>query len=345
VRGELDVKQLGKTLCHEHLLFDLSGYLPDKNDPFHSPIEGLPVTIENLGAIRRDAILCRDNLTQLDSQLAINEASFFRRAGGNTIVDCTTIGLKRDVRALKKISEATDLNIIAGAGYYIDRFHPADIHEKTFEDLATQIIGEIQDGVEGSGIRCGIIGEIGTSWPITTNERKVLKAVAYAHQKTKAPINVHPDPYEKQGHCVLDILEQEGADLSKIVMSHTDACGFDTKYHMSLAERGCYVEFDGFGSEFYYDSMGTDQTFPGKGQRDQTDLERITSVCALLRAGYASQILLSHDVCLKMQLRAFGGYGYDHLLINIIPSLKKSGVKDDQLNQMLIENPMRMLGV
>lgn len=344
MRGDLDVKTLGTTLAHEHLLFDATGYIPKHTNSFHNKLENIPVNIGNLGWIRRDALLCRDNVTQLDTQVAIDEAMFFKRAGGKTIIDCTTIGLGRDVEALEKISESTGLNIIAGSGFYIDRFHPTYVKEKSTEDLASQITRELQVGVGDSNIRCGIIGEIGTSWPITPNEEKILQAAVYAQQKTHAPINIHPDPYEKQGHKVLDILEQAGADLSRVVMSHLDACGFDKEYHASLAKRGCYVEFDAFGSEFYYDSMGTDQTFPGKGQRDPSDVERIAGVCELLEKGYVSQLLLSHDTCTKMQLRKYGGYGYDHILTNIVPHFKRAGVTDEELNQMMMVNPSEMLG-
>lgn len=343
VLGEIDVDKLGITLPHEHLLWDSTLYLP-KVESFHNSLEDLPVTIENLGDIRRDALLCKDNLVQLDIDLAIQEAMFFKSAGGKTMVDCSSIGVGRNILALKRIAESTGLNIIAGTGFYIDRSHPQYVKQKNSEELASMMVDEIRRGVDNTDVRCGIIGEIGTSFPITPNEEKVLKAAVYAHQKTNVPINIHPDPYAKLGHTILDIVEQEGADLGRVVMSHTDACGFDKEYHESLAKRGCYVEFDAFGSEVYYDSMGDNQTFPGDGIRDPTDFERIAGVHELIRQGYVSQLLLSHDVCYKMHLKRFGGYGYDHVLRHIIPKLKKSGVTDDQIHTMLIENPKNMLG-
>lgn len=344
VLGEIDVNELGVTMCHEHLLFDLTRYLPENTPTFHNSLEFIPVTLENLGAIRRDAMLCRDNLLQLDADLAIRELEPYKTAGGKTIIDCTSIGLGRDIRALEKISKSTGVNVIAGTGFYIDRFHPSYVSKKTVDELASQMIAEIEQGVEGTQIRCGIIGEIGTSCAITTNEKKVLNAAVYAQQKTKVPINIHPDPYARLGQEILNIVQDAGADLTKVVMSHTDACGFDKAYHASLARRGCYVEFDAFGSEVYYDSMGTDQTFLGTGIRDPTDFERVASVCELAKTGYLSQILLSHDVCYKIHLKRYGGYGFDHILRNVIPNFKKSGLNESDITSMLVENPKKLFG-
>src|SRR5579872_2148006 len=158
VLGEVLPEQLGVTSCHEHLLIDATCLLA--SEPSKNVIDG-PVTIEILGELRRDPYFSRDNLQMLDVNLASEEAAFFKRAGGGTIVDCTTIGLSRDIKSLAKISKATGLNIISGTGFYVDASHPKYVSEKSVDALADLMIQEITQGVEGTdGLRCGIIGEI-----------------------------------------------------------------------------------------------------------------------------------------------------------------------------------------
>ncbi len=271
----------------------------------------------------------------LDIDLAIEEIQYFKRAGGRTVVDCTTIGLSRNVVALRRISEATGLNIVAGTGFYVGGSHPGYVGQKGVEDLASLMVGEIERGVDDSGIGCGIIGEIGTDWPIAPNEEKVVRAAAHAQQKTGAPINIHPFPFGKHSHKLLDILKEEGADLEKVVLSHIDEAGFDPDYAASLAQRGCYVEFDTFGLELYFDSWG---------YHDPSDYERVAGVKELVKRGLVSHVLLSHDVYLKTCLRQYGGFGFDHLLTHIVPMLRRSGIEGEQISTMMVENPRSMLG-
>jgi len=335
VRGNLSPKDLGVTLCHEHLMFDLTCYLPSNvEEASKKALADLPVQIENLGEIRSDIFGSRDNLVQLDMDLAIKELMYYRRAGGKSIVDCTTLGLARDVSAARAISEATGVNIIAGSGYYVGASHPKNMDEKTVDELTTQMVKEVNQGVGDTGIKCGILGEIGTSWPMTTNEEKVLRAAGRASEKTGAPINVHVWPFYKYHHKVLDILAEEGAKLEKVVLSHVDEGMFESEFPASLAKRGCFVEFDTFGSEVYFGSSG---------QRDPSDAERVQKVSELVKLGYTSNMLISHDVCYKIMLKRFGGYGYDHLLTHVLPMFRRAGITDEQINTIMVENPARML--
>ena len=332
--GKVPAEQLGVTLSHEHLLIDATCLYTESEDGAKRKLAEVPVSIENLGELRRDPFLSRDNLRMQNLPVAIEEANYFKRAGGKTIVDCTTIGLSRDVRALREISEATGLNIIAGAGFYIDASHPKYVNEKTDEELAQQIASEITEGADGTDTKCGIIGEIGTGWPITKNEAKVLRAAVYAQQKTGAPLNIHPYASGKHCHELLDILKDASAPLDKVVLSHIDEAGYDPEYTSSLAKRGCYVEFDTFGLEIYFDTWGV---------HDPSDYERVEGVCELVKRGYASSVLLSQDVYLKICLRKYGGYGFDHILTHIVPMFRRSGLKQEEIDTMLVGNPTRLL--
>jgi len=345
VRGPVPVENLGITLCHEHLLIDMTQFLAEVHEASRKALTEAPVGIEILGELRRDPMICRDNLFQGDVELAIREASHFKRAGGRTVVDCTPVGLGRDVRALRIISEATDLNIIAGTGWYTEAFqtgaHKKYVSEKNDEELASVMIREIEQGVADTGIRCGIIGEIGTAWPVTPIEQKIVRAAVYAQKKTRAPISMHVDAWARNAHAILDILEREGADFEKVVLDHVDEGslvydgGFDLEYALSLAKRGCYIGFDTFGVELYLDAWGT---------RDPIDAERVAGIRQLVERGYCARILLSHDVGLKTNLKTFGGYGFDHLLTHITPMFRRAGLAEEHINQMFVENPKRFLG-
>lgn len=128
----------------------------------------------------------------LDEGTAIEEANLYVRVGGKTIVDATSMGIGRDPLGLARIARATGLNIIMGSSYYVAKVHPSGMDEKSVEELAEEIIRDVTEGVGDTGIKAGIIGEVGCTWPWTDNERKVVHASALAQQHTGAPLLIHP---------------------------------------------------------------------------------------------------------------------------------------------------------
>ena len=191
VLGIIDADSLGVTLPHEHLVVDVSCLFVEPTEATEKRLAHQPVSLENLWCIRYGAPNL-DNWKLQDEEIAIREASFFKRAGGDTIVDPSNIGLGRDPLALAHVSRATGLNVIMGSGYYVAPSHPADMDSKTEEDICAEIVREVTEGVADTGIRAGIIGEIGCSWPLTHNEEKVLRAAANAQRQTGAPLMIHP---------------------------------------------------------------------------------------------------------------------------------------------------------
>ena len=182
VLGPVSSDILGPTMTHEHLFIDFSCM-------FHPPSEATiqhhayePVTLQNLGWVRYNSYSNRDNLLLLDEETAIAEALLYRRVGGGTIVDATTIGIGRDPLALARIARATGLNIVMGAGYYVDAAQPEEMNDLTDLDITQNIIDDIIKGVGSTGIKAGIIGEIGCTWPMAPNERRVLRVRRKFHQ-------------------------------------------------------------------------------------------------------------------------------------------------------------------
>ncbi len=335
VLGTISSERLGVTLPHDHLFCDFSiwylGREPTEttaNKVYHEP-----VTLENLWCIRYGAPNL-DNQKLQDEEIAIREASFFKRAGGDTIVDPSNIGLARDPLALAHVSRATGLNVIMGSGYYVAPSHPADMDSKTEADICAEIVRDVTEGIADTGIRAGIIGEIGCSWPLTHNEEKVLRAAANAQRQTGAPLMIHPGRNTSAPLEIIAILSKAGADIGRTIICHIDRTLRQPKDLYKLAETGCYLAYDMCGEEGYYTLSIIDLP---------NDHQRVNEIMQLINQGYLNQILISQDICTKHRLRQYGGHGYDHILRNMVPTMRVKGMSDEQIHTLLVENPQRLL--
>jgi phosphotriesterase-related protein len=299
-----------------------------------------------LGQLRRDAFsVTRDNLRLEDAAIAANEAQRFKAAGGATIVDLSPPGIGRDADALYRLAVDTGLNVVMGCGYYVEPAHPPKVSKLSADEIADELIAEITSGVGPTGIRPGIIGEVGTSGvdkatgrkqgDVTEQEERVLRGCARAATETGLAVSVHLDPRGEGGDEVLDILESESLSPDRIVLGHLDHVR-SLEYHQRLVDRGVFIQYDSFGREYYWDE---EDVYWGN------DAWRIESLARLVKRGYASQLLVSQDVCFKMDLRSYGGYGYDHILVDVVPALLRAGVSAEDLEAVLIHNPRQVLGV
>jgi phosphotriesterase-related protein len=223
-----------------------------------------------------------------------------------------------------------------GSSYYLNATHPADMDTKSEDEITTEIVGDIVDGVGQTGIRAGVIGEIGCSWPLTVNERKVLRASARAHRQTGAPLLVHTGRGPESPAEILDVLRDAGADLSRTIMSHIDRTLFEVSELTKLAETGCIIEFDGFGRENSFYKYAAHVDLPN-------DAQRMKWIAALISEGHESQIVISHDTGNKAHLVRYGGCGYRHILHNIVPRMRARGFKQEHIQAMLVDTPKRVL--
>lgn len=335
VLGPVPGRQLGITLPHEHLMIDMAIWFEEPSDPRHLERAHQAVNIENLGWVYYNQYNCLDNVRLLDETVAIHEGELFRKAGGRTIVDVTTHGLGPDRAALKRISQATGLQVIAGTGYYI--LHGDDARafdEKSEEEIADEMIGDLLEGRDG--IRSGIIGEIGCSRPLSDREEKSLRAAARAQRETGAAVTIHPGRGEDSPMEILRLLEKAGADLTRVIMGHIDRTGFLPKTIRDIASTGCSVEYDIFGGNpFYPLRFGV--------FRRPCDRERIEQIMDLIADGYLDRILISQDICLKTKLTRYGRPGYAHILENIVPQMLARGMTHEQLHTIMTLNPARLL--
>ncbi|GAC1382366.1 MAG: phosphotriesterase-related protein [Ktedonobacteraceae bacterium] len=332
VSGPIAPEELGITLGHEHLLIDLRGLW--ENPPVERAylIDQEP-TLENLGALLRNPYDSKPNLLIDDIELSIAELLRYQAAGGQAVIDMTTVGLAPKPHELQNIAQRTDIHVVAGCGYYRQPLVDQSLHGRSIEEIADDLLCWLNEGMYGTTIRAGLMGELGTSAPIYPFEERQLRAAARVQQQTGASINVHPLIWGHEHLHILDILEAEGADLSRVAISHCDEL-IEPEWHARIAERGAVLCFDTFGSETYFDR--------GFAQEPR-DTDRIACALQLLEKGYEAQLMLAHDICTRTQFHRYGGWGWDHLLSNIIPRLRHAGVSQQELDTIFIETPKRLL--
>jgi len=333
VRGPISARDLGITLMHEHVFIDLSLLWDPPTSEWQEPLVDAEITLANRGLLQVGPYVSRRNLVLDDFGVAVAELAPFRQLGGRSVVELTTTGIRPQPAKLREVSEQTGLHVVAGCGCYTQRSHPPEVATVSEAELLERLLDEIANGLGGTDVRPGIIGEIGTSSPVHPDEAKVLRAAAAAQAKTGLAINVHIAIFRREALAALDILEAAGADLSRVVISHLDEQP-DTAYHRAILERGVYVEYDTFGSESYFD---------GDGSAEPSDRERVDCLIELLDAGFGDRLLISQDVCTKVQLLKYGGSGYGHILRSIVPRLRRRGVDEATVRMLLVENPARVL--
>ena len=338
VLGAIDAANLGVTLPHEHLWCDAKCTFIEPSEANEKALAYKPVSLENLSWLRYQPGKNIDNVSLLNEQVAINEAMLFKQTGGNTIVDVTPCNIDRNPKALASISRATGLNVIMGSGYYTAPSHSSEISSKSEEDIAEEIVRDITVGVGDSGIRAGIIGEIGGSWPLQDSERKVMRAATRAQRLTGAPVTIHPGFSPKSPFEIVEVLANAGADLNRVIISHLDVRIRDHRELCRLAETGCYIEYDAFAQE------GQAALFPTSDVFDApNDVQRIYEIRQMIDEGYLNQILISHDICQKTQLVCYGGWGYAHISNYMVPMMLSRGITKEQINAIMVENPKRLL--
>ena len=298
VCGPIAASELGYTLSHEHLLCDLWPFLRSY-----------------------DAILD-------DEKLAAEELSDFRTAGGRTIVDCTSGGLGRKPEALRRISKATGVNVVMGAAWYREEVYPPLVRELDTNSLANRIVEELTVGVDGTDVRAGAIGEIGTERKfITPTQERVFRASARAQRRTGVAILTHTTHFGELALEQIALLHEEGVSPGRIMISHLgDRHDFDPL--LAIAREGVFLSVDNIGY---------------LGQGYPPDRLRAANVSRLIAEGHLKQIVLGGDVCLKQHLLAHGGKGYAHVQRKFLPLLVECGVTPEAIHQMTVVNPARLL--
>ncbi len=268
-----------------------------------------------------------------DEPVIAEELRLYRAAGGTALADLTLPGVGRDPRWLRRMAEASGLHIVMGGGWYRTAYYPPEamIERRSTDALAEELVAEATVGVGDTGIRTGILGEIGTDKPwVTPAEERVFRAVARASRRTGLGIITHA-VMSDVGAAQMTIFEQEGVDPGRVVIGHADSYPI-LDHYLSLIARGAAIEFDFLGMSF------TPMEEHGEGRVIELLLE-------LLHRGHADRVLLSQDVCHNSQLRHYEGNGYTYLQTTFLPRLRAAGVSDGEIEQLTVHNPRRILTI
>ena len=267
-----------------------------------------------------------------DEDLIVDELRDYRRRGGASLVDLTLDGVGRDPHRLRRMAGSTGLNIVMGCGWYRAAHYPAEalIDRRSVDDLAAQIIGEFEVGVRETGVRPGIIGEIGTDKPwVSGLEERVHRAAARASLATGMAISTH-GVQSAVGLAQLKTFTEEGVDPSRVVIGHADSY-HRLDFYLESLDAGANLEFDFLGHRF--------------GTEEALEPRLVETIVELLERGYGSQLLLSGDVCHDRQLKANGGMGYVYLQQHFLPTLRTAAVGEGEIRQMTVDNPARILTI
>ena len=325
---------LGVTHIHEHLHIDFRPFLG--LHPYEVVSED-PLTIHRAAEARWNPGGFPDNYHQTNVNQVVDELAPFYEAGGRTIVEVTPSHMSRDPLILREISERTGVQVIMGGGYYLSGSHPPGTADRSTEDIAEELVRDWRDGVGQTGIRPGIIGEIGTGNPVQPEELRMVRATAWAHLETGLPISIHLHPWGFEGLKVLDMLVSEGVDPERVVLGHMNTAIDNEAYQLELLERRANLA---------YDLMGFDHSLIGLGKYPPSDFDVVAGLAALAERGHLEQLFVSQDMGgVKTRLLAYGGWGYAHVLEHVIPLFRDAGWGEAEVETLMVANPARVLGV
>jgi phosphotriesterase-related protein len=303
--GTVDSSNLGRVLMHEHV-FILSPEI-QQNYP------------QDWG----------DEQTRVDD--AIRRLNELKAAGIDTILDPTALGLGRYIPRVAGIAKQIDLNIIVATGLYTFEVLPFYFHYRSIDAMADMFVQDITEGIAGTGVKAGVI-KCATDKPgVTPDVEHVLRACARAHRRTGTPITTHTDAATHRGLEQQKIFQDEGVDLSRVVIGH---CGDsdDLEYLEAVLANGSFLGMDRFG---------IDSLLPTE--------QRVAVVAELCRRGYADRLVLSHDASCYLDwipgemnvAETMPNWHYLHISKDVLPALRAQGVSEDDIETMLAKNPRR----
>lgn len=333
VLGPLDPAALGATLMHEHILWDIR----PPSLRAEGVDQGPEIDLCNCWKINYGQIKAPRNAILSCEATASREIAELRAAGGRSVVELSCGGLAPDPDGLARVSRSSGVQIVMGCGHYVDEYQDPANADRSVEDFAAEITSQVLEGAWGTGVRAGIIGEIGCQAPWTGLERRVLAGALLAQQETGAAVNVHPGRHEDQPQEVADFVRAHGGDIGRVIISHIDRTIFDETRLLRLADSGVVIEFDLFGTETSYYKL-SDIDMPN-------DAVRLRLIRTLIAHGHLERVVISHDICSRTRLSSFGGHGYGHIFANVLPMMRRRGFSQAEIDAILVANPRRLLTI
>lgn len=333
VLGPVDVADLGRVLHHEHLLSLTPG-------AWCCACTGAPPA----------------DVGEAQVELAVSSLAKLTAFDVRTIVDLSPYGVVgRDGRGsnvalLAEISRRTGIHIISGTATYLEAFSPEWALAADLDALTQRFITDLTEGIDGTAIRAGILGEQATGLGVITPfEERCLRASARAHRATGAALITHTT-HGTMALEQIDLLKQEGVDLDRVVIGHMDTHP-DHDYVRAVLDRGVSVAFDTIGKQFWDFRVAPLPTDMPEGEftKDayfRADATRADRIAQFVAAGFTDRLLLAQDMTgseVYLNPDTHGQRGYTYLFDDFATMLRDRGVSDRDLDRMLIDNPARLL--
>ena len=293
VQGPLDASKLGFTLTHEHV-----------------------------GSSSAKIFGGRANSVAK----AVDKLKEARDAGINTIVDVTTLDIGRDIRFREEISRKSGMQIVASTGQHL--YAPESLNVRTVEEITELFLREIEQGIEDTDIKAGVIKVAARSDAMTPAEEKVFKAAARASKATGVPIETHTHARRRAGEKQAEIFDAEDVSPARVSLGHSDDTD-DMNYLIGLAKRGY--------------TLGMDHIYRGMAQGEKVPWQRRAEyIKQLVDAGFVDKIFLSNDwVFGDVEREKLNPDGLLFTTRKTIPYLKQIGVSQREIHAMTVENPKR----
>lgn len=319
VRGAIDGAELGRTLAHEHVV-NVTDWV-QRDYPDLSWGDDRTAVIERIGARLRE----------------------IKARGIDAIIDCTAMGHSRDIPAVAEANALADIHIVVATGLYtydalpyFFLLRPPPAPGEGEDIMTAMFVRDIKEGIQGTGIKAGII-KCATDKPgLTPNIERILRAAARAHRLTGVPITTHTDVAKQTGLLQQELFRNEGVDLSRVVIGHSGDSS-DIDYLQRLLDAGSFIGADRFG-------------LYRKGWPTLAD--RVETVRRLVSLGYEEQILLSHDASIFSDWRPQSDapnpdlppqWQQCHIPDEVVPAMQEAGISRRAIDKMLIDNPRRLL--
>jgi phosphotriesterase-related protein len=296
--GPVKVDALGPVLMHEHLYYD----------------EGAK------GTLTEQQANYTDRQAMVDAIVAGLKA--LKASGGNTIIDASPRGLSRDPELAKECAEKAGVNIILATGVFTSPLVPEDVKTKSVNDLAKEWIGEIENGMEGTGVKAGIIKiAMAPGNKLLPLEETAIRAAARAARKTGVLLECH-DTWAPKFPEVIRVAKEEKLPLNRLVWVHADSTGV-LQAAIDAAKQGVWLDID----------SASLVTIPGRTQ----------FIKGLVDAGLTGQILLSQDYYAYRLSDGQANGAWAELYTGFKEYALSHGLDEVTLNQLMIENPHRAL--
>ena len=291
ILGDIEREKLGFTYTHEHLVAVPPAHQKDRD------------------------------LELSDYYKSYSELLKFKEAGGQTLVEASTLDYGRNVKQMRQMSLDSKINVVFTTGFNKHIYYPEWVSEKSIEEITEILVNDVTTGAEGTDSKAGFLK--GGSWYnlIHPLEEKTTIAVGKAAVATGAPVWLHTEA-GTMGMEMLDILEKENVDLTKVAVGHSDR-NADLFYHLELLKRGAYVQFDGVGKVKYY-----------------PDSTRIELIKGIIDAGFEDKLLISGDMGRQSYLHSYGGGpGFEFIIKKFIPRMQAEGISNEIIAKIFLKNP------